>query len=320
MPVPPAGPVPSASPTISPTLTPVPPTLPAQSATPLPAPTHAVPTPTPLPYPPATVSTALLDVWPAPRAENVTPQRQTQLILGERVLVVRCEGAWAEIRAVEQPSGKDALGYPGWVRAAGLAPGWVESARWLVVQVPAVSAYAQDAANGEPLARLMLDTRLPVLAEQADWVRAGLPDGRSAWLPRAGLRLSDTREPSYLPFDLEPAALPLAVAPYLWGGTSPAAFDCSGFIYRLFHAHGLTLPRDSGDQAARGTPVAPGQAAPGDLLFYSVTAGGPVSHVGLQWQAGQVLDAELGLGLVLHPAGAVLANHVYVTARRVWPD
>jgi cell wall-associated NlpC family hydrolase len=55
---------------------------------------------------------------------------------------------------------------------------------------------------------------------------------------------------------------------YELGGTSPKAFDCSGFVRHVFARHGLALPRTAHEQASLGRAPAPGELAPGDLLFF----------------------------------------------------
>jgi peptidoglycan DL-endopeptidase CwlO len=71
--------------------------------------------------------------------------------------------------------------------------------------------------------------------------------------------------------------------PYLFGGTGPAAFDCSGLVMMAYRAAGVDIPRTA-DQQWVGLPHVPAaQVLPGDLVFFAGADGTPTApgHVGL---------------------------------------
>ena len=71
--------------------------------------------------------------------------------------------------------------------------------------------------------------------------------------------------------------------PYLWGGTGPDAFDCSGLVMMAYRAAGINIPRTSEEQWAWGPQIPASQVEPGDLVFFAGSDGTPTSpgHVGL---------------------------------------
>ena len=57
--------------------------------------------------------------------------------------------------------------------------------------------------------------------------------------------------------------------PYVWGGASPAGFDCSGFVMYVYAQIGVSLPHNAAAQYGYGTPVDRSQLQPGDLVFFN---------------------------------------------------
>ncbi|EPY2275123.1 C40 family peptidase, partial [Clostridium sporogenes] len=75
--------------------------------------------------------------------------------------------------------------------------------------------------------------------------------------------------------------------PYVWGGTSPSGFDCSGFVQYVYrNAAGIELPRDTYGQIGAGSRVSQDQLQPGDLVFPHT------GHVGIYIGGGQMIHAS----------------------------
>ncbi|MCS6133143.1 glycoside hydrolase [Clostridium botulinum] len=66
--------------------------------------------------------------------------------------------------------------------------------------------------------------------------------------------------------------------PYLWGGTTPEGFDCSGLMQYVFNSQGIEIPRVSQDQQSFAEPINLSELKPGDLVFNKSSNS---THVGL---------------------------------------
>ncbi len=84
-------------------------------------------------------------------------------------------------------------------------------------------------------------------------------------------------------------------APYVYGGTTPAGWDCSGFTAYVFAQFGISLPHNSEAQSVYGTVVSAAEAQPGDLLWWP-------GHVGIYLGDGMhVAAVNPGYGTAIMP-------------------
>ncbi len=94
--------------------------------------------------------------------------------------------------------------------------------------------------------------------------------------------------------------------PYVYGGSSPSGFDCSGFVYFLYKNMGVTLNRVAADQMTNGTWVPKNALQPGDIVGFT-NKSGYINHVGIY----------AGNGMMIHSpqTGDVVRYESIVTGR-----
>jgi cell wall-associated NlpC family hydrolase len=79
--------------------------------------------------------------------------------------------------------------------------------------------------------------------------------------------------------------------PYVYGGESPAGYDCSGLVQAAYRAAGIDLPRTAQEQYDAGPRLPAGAPLqPGDLVFFGASAS-DVEHVGIVLREGEMVDA-----------------------------
>ncbi|MCW2963962.1 MAG: hypothetical protein JWO17_1214 [Actinomycetia bacterium] len=180
---------------------------------------------------------------------------------------------------------------------------------------------ALAAAARARLAREQAALRQQAAARAAAARRAALPDPAA---PPATTTPTDTTTPASpsaptpAPPNLvggHPDAATIAMqylgVPYVWGGSTPAGFDCSGLVMYVFAQLGISLPHYAAAQYGFGTPVPPDQLQPGDLVFFD-----GLGHVGIYIGGGQMIHAP-HTGDVVKISPLTDFGSSYVGARRL---
>jgi cell wall-associated NlpC family hydrolase len=238
----------------------------------------------------AVVSLPVLDLR---REPDHASELASQLLLGEAVDVLgrSAGGRWLRVRGRLD-------GYSGWARAWGLVlASRARVARWLALarhQVVAMHTEAlTDARSGGVVSPLHWRSRVIRRALKAGRALVELPDGRLGWLPARAIAPLGARAPGILE-----RIQSITGTPYLWGGRSAMALDCSGFTQLVMAEQGVSLPRDAREQWRSCRDIAVrDHARLGDLVFFGAAESGQ-AHVGI----------FLGDGYFVHARGRVGIN------------
>ena len=222
----------------------------------------------------------------------------TQAVMGTPLMLLEKEDGWYLAQTPE--------GYTSYVPANALTLlSDTQMARWRQAERHIVTAYssrlAQEPGGDETVSDLVLGNILEYQSECGDWVKLATPDGRAGYAPRADVAtIEQWAEQDFNPGLIEATARRMTGSPYLWGGTSTKATDCSGLVKICYYANGIILRRDASQQAQNGLRLASDQwrqARRGDLLFFGSKTG-RVTHVGIY----------LADGYYIHCSGQVKIN------------
>jgi cell wall-associated NlpC family hydrolase len=238
------------------------------------------------------VASGVANVRREPAAES---ERVTQALLNMPVYAGEPQGEWVPVKLVD---------YMGWMRLSDLAEplqkNFCKIGEHCVTPLPLIAVlsttHAQLYAETEgeqSLGPAYLSAWLPVLdTTHPARVQVAVPGERTAWLERSAVELRQRREP-YPRQSVETVlgyARQFLGVEYLWGGTSWAGLDCSGFVQLCYRAGGYYIPRDADQQDGfLYHAIERPQMRAGDLIFFGSQE---ITHVALALNNHEYIHAE----------------------------
>lgn len=239
----------------------------------------------------------------------------TQALLGTPVRILKKDDDWWLVQTPDD--------YLGWVDA-GIVPmtesdlaGWSRAPK-VIVTIPFLQALSSPHSDSY-VSDLVAGNVLKLVQEDSFFFEVEYPDGRRGVIVRsAGVRFDQwLRDIEPTPEGVEATARRFMGVPYMWGGTSPKAMDCSGFTKMVFFLNGVLLPRDASQQAYVGEPIMPESGLvnirKGDILLFGKKTGRKerVTHVGIYLDDWQFIHASGDVHInSLHP------GHPHYSRRR----
>jgi cell wall-associated NlpC family hydrolase len=228
---------------------------------------------------------------------------ETQALYGDKLIVTAVRSSWLHVVTPGQATHRDQRGYPGWVptrQVTTVAP--LSATSTATVIRP--TSWLRTAA-GARVTEISFGTRLPVVSKTSSLVTVATPVHRRLVVAAtdvvvrtpAAAALARTRS------SVLASARTFLGRPYLWGGRSGFAVDCSGLTSLVYAVHGVVLPRDTDDQATAGRGASLRSLLPADLVFFR--SNGAIVHVGFFVSPGRMLDApHTGAFTRIEPIGS----------------
>ncbi len=221
---------------------------------------------------------------------NYSAEMATQVPMGTPLRVLEKRSYWYRVITPE--------GYTAWTTTTGVArmnetefEAWKNSDK-VMITADLVQVLDRPNDKGETVSDAILGNILATDNQvNGRYLAVRLPDGRSGWVLRnatqpfdAWLKACDPTQKNILA-----TARHFNGYPYLWGGTTTKAMDCSGFTKTVYFLNGIILRRDASQQAKTGEEVEVTEdfsnLQPGDLLFFGRKATAErkesITHVGI---------------------------------------
>lgn len=234
------------------------------------------------------VSVANIRVKPVHSAEL-----STQAVMGTPVEILKEERGWLMIRTPDR--------YIGWTNDSSVRimsesdfQSWNSQDRIIYTGIYGMVT----AEDGTPVSDLVAGSILVAEETGIQHHRVRLPDGRIGYTQNIHWYDFEAWADTVVPREgaIVDCALQFIGIPYMWGGTSSKAFDCSGFTKTVYFLNGMIFERDASQQVKHGLVLSPDSSfshhLPGDLLFFGTRDPYRIIHTGIWKGENQVIHAS----------------------------
>jgi hypothetical protein len=169
-----------------------------------------------------------------------------------------------------------------------------------VVTASAVNIRYEPDLASPIIGKFSKNTLVTVIGENTSWYKIRLKENLEGWIWRRYIStdLNQINSRGLIRLNLVDYAKNFLNTCYVYGGSSPRGFDCSGFTCYIFSKFGYILPHRALEQVKIGEPVPRDELQSGDLVFFITLRSKQINHVGIYLGNGKFIHASSGSGLV----------------------
>ena len=190
-----------------------------------------------------------------------------------------------------------------------------------VIKGSSVRLRASASLNGQILGNYNSGTKLTILGVSGEWYKVSL-SGTTGYVHSDYVTLDQQAAAASTAYTtgqkLVDTAMQYIGVPYVWAGTSPKGFDCSGLVFYCCKENGIDINRTAASIYSNGTYVERSQLQPGDAICFTNGSYSSIGHVGLYIGNGEFVHASSGSGCVTtNSLSENYYNNHYYGARRL---
>ncbi|HHW31552.1 MAG TPA: SH3 domain-containing protein [Clostridiaceae bacterium] len=272
------------------------------------------------------VTCDVLNIRELPGTENKILRQVTH---GERLQILESSEEWYKIKYNDDI---------GWVHSDYITVK-VEPIGIGTINADYVNIRTEGSLSSKVITMRSSGARFEVYDKQGDWYKIMLEDGTYGWVygqyisfregtetSRGGQDVRDNNSGGHssLGEKIVQYAKQYLGVKYVYGGSSPKGFDCSGFVQYVFKNFGINLERVAANQAKHGTKVDKANLRIGDLVFFDTNGGmNSIEHVGIYIGGGNFIHASSASGVrqvTISDLTSGYYSKTYMGARRYISD